>query len=111
MPNATVRASAKAMPKSDGDRTAAIIERVNRRYNQPGLLKKGLEILAGPHPDAAIFALAEKCKEHAALEDKLGEAFDAAENALDDIKPPKALQNRGRRENAVVRRRRDRQRL
>jgi hypothetical protein len=43
MPNATVLANAQALPQTDRD--AAIIERVNRRYNQPDLYEKGLEIL------------------------------------------------------------------
>jgi hypothetical protein len=44
MPNATVRANARAAPKTNRD--AAISERVSRRYNQPGLYEKGLETLA-----------------------------------------------------------------
>jgi hypothetical protein len=44
MPNATVRATAQTLPETSRD--AAIIERVNRRYNQPGCYEKGLEVLA-----------------------------------------------------------------
>jgi hypothetical protein len=44
MAKATVRPNARTASKTNRD--AAIIERVNRRYNQPGLYKKGLEILA-----------------------------------------------------------------
>jgi hypothetical protein len=43
MPNATVRANARTLPETSRD--AAIIKRVNRRYNQPGLLRQGLELL------------------------------------------------------------------
>jgi hypothetical protein len=43
MPNATVRTKARTLSKTNRD--AAIIERVNRRYNQPGLYEKGLEVL------------------------------------------------------------------
>jgi hypothetical protein len=50
MPKHAVRASAKAMPKSDphpdAERNAAIAERMNSRHNQPGLYEKGLEVLA-----------------------------------------------------------------
>jgi hypothetical protein len=53
MPNATVRTKARTLSKTNRD--AAIIERVNRRYNQPGLCEKGLETLAkaadAPAPD------------------------------------------------------------
>jgi len=44
MPNATPRANARTLPEANRD--AAIIERVNRRYNQPGLRERGLKILA-----------------------------------------------------------------
>lgn len=45
MSKSTVRAKARTVPKTK--RNSAIIERVNRRYNQPGLYEKGLETLAG----------------------------------------------------------------
>ena len=53
MPKATVRANARTLPEANRD--AAIIERVNRRYNQPGLREMGLKILADkqmPMPSA-----------------------------------------------------------
>jgi hypothetical protein len=60
MRNAAVRAKARTIPKTNRD--AAIIERVNRRYNQPGLYENGLESLAkaadAPAPDP-IFDLIE----------------------------------------------------
>jgi hypothetical protein len=43
MSTTTVRTKARTLSKTNRD--AAIIERVNRRYNQPGLCEKGLEIL------------------------------------------------------------------
>jgi hypothetical protein len=43
MPKAATRAKARTIPKTNHN--AAIIERVNRRYNQPGLCEKGLEVL------------------------------------------------------------------
>jgi hypothetical protein len=50
MPSATVRANARTLPETKSDaaireRDAAISERVDRRYNQPGLLREGLELL------------------------------------------------------------------
>ena len=46
MPDATVRANARALPKAAIRPDASIIKRVNRRHNQPGLYEKGLEVLA-----------------------------------------------------------------
>jgi hypothetical protein len=56
MPKRTLRASANALPKSD------------------------------PHPDAEVFALAQKLKESALLRDKLGEVFGAAEAKLASLR-------------------------
>jgi hypothetical protein len=44
MAKATVRTKARTLSKTNRD--AAIIERVNRRYNQPGIAEEGLKILA-----------------------------------------------------------------
>jgi hypothetical protein len=46
MSERTVRANARTLPNATESRDEAIIERVNRRYNQPGLVEKGLELLA-----------------------------------------------------------------
>jgi hypothetical protein len=48
MPKAATRAKARTIPKTNHN--AAIIERVNRRYNQPGLHEKGLEVLTKNAP-------------------------------------------------------------
>jgi hypothetical protein len=52
MPNAARRATARTLPKTNRD--AAIIERVNRRYNQPGFYEKGLEVLAKERHDNEV---------------------------------------------------------
>jgi hypothetical protein len=44
-----------------------------------------------PHPDAEIFALAEKCAECADRRDRLGDAYAAAEAKDREIKPPKTI--------------------
>ena len=61
MPNATVRANAQALPE------------------------------ATPHPDAAIFALAKKCKESDERRGKLTEACDAAETKRRRVETPRAV--------------------
>ena len=61
MPNATVRANARAMPE------------------------------ATAHPDAAIFALAKKCKESRERRDKLIDAYNAAEAEHRRIETPRAV--------------------
>jgi hypothetical protein len=65
MPNAARRAAARTLSKTNPD--AAIIERVNRRYNQPGLYEKGLECLVDAQDkaknEAEVFALVAECQE------------------------------------------------
>jgi hypothetical protein len=43
---------AREEARMNASRDEAIIERVNRRYNQPGLLEKGLELLAEAQEEA-----------------------------------------------------------
>ena len=61
MPKATLRANARTLPE------------------------------ATPHPDAAIFALAKKCKESDEHRDKLAEAYDAADAKRRRIETPRAV--------------------
>ena len=46
---------------------------------------------SAPHPDAEIFALAEKCATANQRYEAAGAAFDEAEHRCADIKPPPAL--------------------
>jgi hypothetical protein len=65
MPNAARRATAPTLSKTNPD--AAIIKRVNRRYNQPGLYERGLESLVDAQEnaknEAEVFALVAEFQE------------------------------------------------
>jgi hypothetical protein len=75
MPKAIVRANARTATKTNHD--AAISERVNRRYNRPGLLEKGLELLAKGQDEALA-------KKDAVPEGKIDSATRGATSSAND---------------------------